>query len=90
MLTIKYQNAFKKDFKLAKKRGCNIQKLEHVIECLAKEEALPASYKDHALVGNFSGCRECHIAPDWLLIYEVNNAELTLYLMRCGSHSDLF
>lgn len=90
MLTIKYQAAFRKDYKRAVKRGCDMRLLERVITMLAAEETLPAEYRDHALSGNFSGCRECHIAPDWLLIYEITQEELTLYLIRTGSHSDLF
>ena len=90
MLTIKYQNAFKKDFKTVKKRGYPIAKLEKVISLLANQESLPPAYKDHALIGNFVGCRECHIMPDWLLVYEVNDEDLILYLLRTGSHSDLF
>ena len=90
MLTIKYQNSFKKDFKLAKKRGYDIRKLEGVITLLANREPLPLANRDHNLIGDYEGCRECHITPDWLLIYEVNESELILYLIRTGTHSDLF
>ena len=90
MLTIKYQTAFKKDFKRIKKRGCDIKKLQTVIELLASEEELPPIYKDHSLSGDYVGCRECHIDPDWLLVYEVIHDELLLYLVRTGTHSDLF
>ncbi len=90
MLTIKYQNAFKKDFKLMKKRGYDIGKLQGVLDLLIRQEPLPQSYHDHMLVGNYAGCRECHIAPDWLLIYEIHETELMLYLLRTGSHSELF
>ncbi len=90
MLTIKYQAAFKRDYKRIKKRGYNIRLLEQVIALLAEGQELPASYRDHALTGDYSGCRECHIAPDWLLVYEVLQDELLLYLTRTGTHSDLF
>lgn len=90
MLTIKYQTAFKRDYKRIKKRGYNIRLLEQVIALLAEGQELPASYRDHALTGDYSGCRECHIAPDWLLVYEVLQDELLLYLTRTGTHSDLF
>ena len=88
MLTIKYQAAFKRDYKRIKKRGYNIRLLEQVIALLAEGQELPASYRDHALTGDYSGCRECHIAPDWLLVYEVLQDELLLYLTRTGTHSD--
>ena len=90
MLTIKYQAAFKRDYKRIKKRGYNIRLLEQVIALLAQEQELPPAYRDHALTGDYSGCRECHIAPDWLLVYEVLQDELLLYLTRTGTHSDLF
>lgn len=90
MLTIKYETTFKKDFKRIIKRGYNIQLLEDVIEILASGQVLPEKYKDHNLTGNYYDCRECHITPDWLLIYKINNNELILYLTRTGTHSDLF
>lgn len=90
MLTIKYHTLFKKDFKRIKKRGYDISKLEKIVELLANEVPLPEQFKDHNLSGNYNGFRECHIAPDWLLIYQVNNNELVLVLSRTGSHSDLF
>lgn len=90
MLTIKYETTFKKDFKRIVRRGYDIRLLEKVIELLANGQDLPAKYKDHSLTGNYSDCRECHIAPDWLLIYQINDNELILYLTRTGSHSDLF
>lgn len=90
MLTIKYHTLFKKDFKRIKKRGYDISRLERVIEMLANEMILPEQYKDHNLTGDYKGFRECHIAPDWLLVYQVNNNELVLILSRTGSHSDLF
>mgnify|MGYP000096382860 FL=1 len=90
MLTIKYHTLFKKDFKRIKKRGYDISRLEKIVELLANEVPLPEQFKDHNLSGNYNGFRECHIAPDWLPIYQVNNNELVLVLSRTGSHSDLF
>ena len=90
MLTIKYQATFKKDYKRIKKRGYDTRLLENVIGILAEGKTLPEEYKDHGLSGDYKGCRECHISPDWLLIYEISEKELILYLMRTGSHSDLF
>lgn len=90
MLTIKYQTAFKKDYKRIKKRGYDVHLLEEVIEMLARRQVLPKEYRDHTLIGDYAGCRECHIAPDWLLVYEVNEEELVLYLTRTGTHSDIF
>lgn len=81
---------FKKDLKSVIKRGYNIALLEVVVDTLASGVELPVKYKDHALMGNYKGCRECHITPDWLLIYEVDGDELFLYLTRTGTHSDLF
>lgn len=76
MLKIKFLNSFKKDYKRIVKRGYDIALLENVIRMLADGETLPAKYRDHALTGNYSGFRECHITPDWLLIYEVRESEL--------------
>ena len=90
MLTIKYHTLFKKDFKRIKKRGYDISRLEKTVELLANEVPLPEQFKDHILSGNYNGFRECHIAPDWLLIYQVNNNELVLVFSRTGSHSNLF
>ena len=90
MLKIKFLNSFKKDYKRIVKRGYDIALLENVIRMLADGETLPVKYRDHALTGNYSGFRECHITPDWLLIYEVRESELILVLSRTGTHSDLF
>lgn len=90
MLAIKYHTAFKKDYKRLKKRGYDLRKLENVITLLAEGKELPAAYRDHILLGDYSGCHECHIAPDWLLVYEILENELLLYLTRTGTHSDLF
>lgn len=73
MLTIKYQTTFKKDYKRIVKRGYDIRLLEEVITILAEQKPLPENYRDHNLSGNYAGCRECHITPDWLLIYEIQN-----------------
>lgn len=90
MLTIKYQARFKKDFKLADSRGYNMSLLEEVIQKLANQEELDPKYRDHSLSGKYSGLRECHITPDWLLMYEIKESELVLLLNRTGTHSDLF
>lgn len=90
MLTIKYHAAFKKDYKRVKKRGCDPKQLERVIGLLAAQKKLPARYRDHELTGNYRGCRECHLAPDWLLVYLIDQQELVLCLTRTGTHSDLF
>lgn len=81
---------FKKDYKLAVKRGCNINKLMEVVTLLADGETLPAEFRDHALNGNYSGYRECHIQPNWLLVYKLVEQQLVLTLYRTGTHSDLF
>lgn len=87
---IKPTTQFKKDVKAIKKRGYDLRLLEDVIRLLAAGKRLPEKNRDHALTGNFEGCRECHISPDWLLIYEVSDSNLILYLTRTGTHSDLF
>jgi len=81
---------FKRDLKLARKRGYDLSLLGVVVDMLAAGNELPEKYRDHSLSGNFAGCRECHITPDWLLIYEIADEELILYLTRTGTHSDLF
>ncbi len=88
--TVKLTTQFKKDFKLAMKRGLKIELLENVITSLAMGESLPTKNKDHALAGNWSGYRECHILPDWLLVYRLEDNILVLTLTRTGTHSDLF
>lgn len=87
---IKFTTRFKKDIKLAKKQGKNLDKLFIVVEKLANGEVLEQKYRDHALTGNYFNTRECHIEPDWLLIYEIIDEVLVLSLQRIGSHSDLF
>lgn len=81
---------FKKDFKLALKRNCNIEKLQEIITILANGETLPESCYDHPLRGDYGGYRECHIEPDWLLVYKITESVLVLTLYRTGNHSDLF
>ena len=90
MLTIKYHKSFKQDYKRIKKQGADISLLEKVIGILQREEPLPAEYLDHQLKGNYTGCRELHIKPDWPLIYKINGKALLLILQRTGSHSELF
>ena len=87
---VKTTTLFKKDFKLAMKRGMNVELLENVITLLAMGEPLPPGNKDHALSGNWVGHRECHILPDWLLVYRIEDEVLVLTLARTGTHSDLF
>ncbi len=88
--TVKPTTKFQKDLKRIQKRGYDISLLTEIIKKLANGETLPEKNRDHNLSGDYSDCRECHITPDWLLIYEINNGELILYLTRTGSHSDLF
>lgn len=89
-LEIVPSNQFKKDLKLAHKRGLDLSKLSNVISTLANGEPLDQKFKDHPLIGDYIGFRECHIAPDWLLVYKIDNGKLLLFLARTGSHSDLF
>ena len=90
MLKIVYTTQFKKDYKLAQKRGVDVEELFKVIDLLQKQKPLPPDKKDHLLHGNYKGYRECHVRPDLLLIYKVNNKELELLLFRSGTHSDLY
>ena len=90
MLTIRYHSSFKRDYKRIVSRGYDTRKLEEIITLLANEQPLPERCRDHQLVGAYVGCRECHITPDWLLVYEIDKSELLLLLTRTGSHSDLF
>ena len=87
---IKFTKRFKKDLKQTKKQGKDIEKLFDVIEKIARDETLDERYRDHSLAGNYKGTRECHIEPDFLLIYEKIEEVLVLSLVRNGSHSDLF
>jgi mRNA interferase YafQ len=90
MLKIVASNRFKKDLKLAVRRNLDLQKLNGVVDMLARQEPLPAELRDHSLIGDYAGFRECHIEPDWLLVYRIENDALELYLFRTGTHSDLF
>ena len=92
MLKPEFTGQFKKDYKLALKRGCDPKKLEEVITLLCSEHPLPEAYRDHALVNSreYKGLRECHIQPDWLLVYKIIHDMLILRLIRTGTHSDLF
>lgn len=87
---IKPTSRFQKDVKRCQKRGCDMALLTDVIKRLAAGEQLDAAYRDHPLTGRYRACRECHIEPDWLLVYEIDGGTLILYLMRTGTHSDLF
>ena len=87
---VKYTASFKKDYKVLVKRNPDVSKVHEVIEILASGNVLPSKYHDHALSGNYQGARECHIKPDWLLIYSISEGTLVLELLRTGSHSDLF
>ena len=90
MLTIVRSNRFLKDLRLAKKRRLDLSSLEEVVNKLANQEKLDEKYHDHPLSGDYSDFRECHIKPDWLLVYSIDDEELELFLFRTGSHSDLF
>lgn len=92
MLKPTFTGQFKKDYKQALKRGCDPDKLWEVITLLANEQPLPARNKDHALTDSrmYKNMRECHIEPDWLLVYKIESEILILKLIRTGSHSDLF
>ena len=81
---------FKKDLKLAARRGLPLDELNTVVDWLAAGQALPNRNRDHALTGDYIGFRECHIRPDWLLVYRVDGDALELFLFRTGTHSDLF
>ena len=88
--TIRPTSRFQKDLKRIAKRGYDTELLSAVIKKLANGEPLEQKHHDNTLTGNYIGCRECHITPDWLLIYEISDDTLLLYLTRTGTHSDLF
>ena len=90
MLSIIPSNQFKKDLKLAKKRGLNLELLSVIVNTLAAQQPLDIKYHDHKLTGNYRDFRECHIVPDWLLVYRTDDDQLELFLFRTGTHSDLF
>ena len=87
---VKFTNQFKRDLKLAKKQGKDINRLFDVISTLAEGKKLDSKYRDHNLSGDYIGCRECHVEPDWLLVYEVMDHVLVLMIYRVGTHSELF
>ena len=89
MYTVKFTGRFKKSYKLMVKQGKDISLLDEVIETLRFGKPLDAKYKDHQLAGNYRLFRECHIKPDWLLIYMIEDDVLTLTLIDTGSHSSL-
>lgn len=90
MYKLKFTSAYKKSYKLIKKRGYDLKLLDDVIDLLQNGIPLPPQFHDHGLEGRFKGFRECHIKPDWLLIYLIEHDILTLTLVDTGSHSDLF
>lgn len=90
MLGVQFYSQFKRDVKLAKKRHLNMDLLKSVIDTLRACEKLDEKFRDHALTGDYAGYRECHIQPDWLLVYKIVEERLILVLARTGTHSDLF
>ena len=90
MYEIHYTHQFKKAYKLCKRRGCNMILLEQAIRLLADTGELPQIYKPHKLSGKYSQIWECHIEPDWLLLWSIENKEMTLLLLNTGTHSDIF
>jgi len=90
MLKIETTARYRKDYRLMHKRGLDLSRLDAVIQKLRNGEILEANFRDHALSGNYVGFRECHITPDWLFIYAIDNDKLILTASRTGSHSDLF
>jgi mRNA interferase YafQ len=89
-LGLRKTRQFEKDLKRMAKRGMPLRELESVIDRLLEQTPLPEKYRDHPLVGDYTGFRECHVRPDWLLIYTIHSDRLVLTCMRTGSHSDLF
>lgn len=89
MLEIYFTAQFKRDYKRVKKQGRDVDSLLAIAQRLACEEVLETKYRDHPLTGNFQGHRECHLAPDWLLIYKIDKGALILTMIRTGSHSEL-
>ncbi len=87
---VKFTGQFKRDLKLARKQGKDIDRLFNVINTIAEGGKLDEKYHDHNLSGDYAGCRECHVEPDWLLIYEIVDKVLVLMLYRVGTHSELF
>ncbi len=90
VLEVILSNRFKKDLKIIKKRGYDLDLLDAIVNQLAAEEPLADKHHDHSLTGDYAGFRECHILPDWLLVYRIDAREIFLLLSRTGTHSDLF
>ena len=90
MLKLKLTAQYRKDQKRLYRRGYDMEKIKAVIAILLENKPLPLKNKDHALVGDYAGFRECHVLPDWLLIYKIDNDELVLIAFRTGTHADLF
>ncbi len=90
MLKIRVHRLFKKDLKRIERRGYNLDLLRTTVSFLAEQKTLSEKYKDHRLTGDYTGYRECHITPDWLLVYRIDRDQLILVLTRTGTHSDLF
>lgn len=90
MLTLKTTSKFRKDYKRMKKRGYDLARLEEIIDQLLRGETLAPKHRDHELIGDYAGFRECHAQPDWLLVYEIDQDVLVLTAFRTGTHSDLF
>lgn len=90
MLNVVLSNRFKRDLKLIAKRGYDLNLLDAVVSTIAEQRPLPEKNRDHALTGDYFGFRECHVTPDWLLVYRVDGDDLILFLSRTGTHSDLF
>lgn len=90
MLDLVFTTQFRRDLKRLRKQGAPIEKLDTVLQALRRDEHLSARYRDHALTGDYSGFRECHIMPDWLLIYAIDHGQLILTASRTGSHAELF
>ena len=90
MLDLVSTTQFRKDLKRIRKHGYRLARLDDVLQMLLREEPLPAKHRDHDLTGDYTGFRECHIEPDWLLIYAIDKGKLILTASRTGTHSDLF
>ena len=90
MYSVEYTKRFERDVKRCTKRGLNIAKLQAAANILAETGTLPIQYRPHKLTGNYAGCWECHIEPDWLLVWEQNDLKLTLLFLHTGTHSDIF
>ena len=90
MYTLKLSGQFKKSYKRCLKRGLDMALFQEVVDLLVKGITLPAKYRNHSLTGNYQGWMECHIQPDWLLVYQIDGDQLILFLARTGTHSDLF